>query len=161
MNAINWPVGHEPATAAVHEINRARSAASPEEVWEWLVRPDVWQSYYSNVRNVRPLAGPWPQINLGSRFSWVTFGVPVVTEVTEFEPYKRLAWTGTGRGSSGHHAWLLTPDATGTLIQTEETQRGLLSRLASPYLRRAMRREHQHWVDNLATKAASGRVASA
>jgi hypothetical protein len=38
----------------------------------------------------------------------------VITKVTEFEPYERLAWTGSGRGSRGHHAWILLPEQEGT-----------------------------------------------
>ena len=75
----------------------------------------------------------------------------------EFEPYERLAWTGSGRGSRGHHAWILLPEAGGISIHTEETQRGLPSRILGPFLRPAIRREHQKWVDNLAQIAPSGK----
>ena len=103
MNTVHWPAGHGPAGAAVHEVNNGRSVAPPELVWAWLVRRDLWHSYYANARDVRHIAGPWPKIGLGSQFSWVTFRAPVTTEVTEFEPYERLAWTGSGRGARGHH----------------------------------------------------------
>ena len=157
MSTIHWPAGHEPAGAAIHEVNSGRSVATPELVWAWLVRPDLWHTYYANVRDVRHIAGPWPEIGLGSHFSWVTFRAPVITKVTEFEPYERLAWTGSGRGSRGHHAWILLPEEGGTFIHTEETQRGLPSRILGPFLRPAIRREHQKWVDNLAQIAASGK----
>jgi hypothetical protein len=121
MSTVHWPAGHEPAGAAIHEVNSGRSVATPELVWAWLVRPDLWHTYYANVRDVRHIAGPWPEIGLGSRFSWVTFRAPVITEVTEFEPHERLAWTGSGRGSRGHHAWILLPEEGGTFIHTEET----------------------------------------
>jgi uncharacterized protein YndB with AHSA1/START domain len=153
VSTAHWPTGQEPAGAAIHEVNRGRSDAPVDRVWAWLIRPALWETYYDNVSKVRHMAGPWPEIGLGSRFSWVTFGVPVTTEVTECEPCERLAWTGSGRGSRGHHAWILTPDAGGTIIHTEETQRGLLSRLSSPFLRPRMRREHQTWVDQLAAIA--------
>jgi uncharacterized protein YndB with AHSA1/START domain len=150
MSAVRWPAGHEPTGAVIHEVNCGHSHASPDRVWAWLTRPDQWGVFYNNASSVRSISGDWPQIGLGSRFSWVTFNVRVITEVIEYEPYERLAWTGAGHGSRGHHAWLLTPDASGTIIQTEETQRGLLSRLSSPFLRPRMRREHQNWVDQLA-----------
>jgi hypothetical protein len=107
MSTVHWPAGHEPAGAAIHEVNSGRSVATPELVWAWLVRPDLWHTYYANVRDVRHIAGPWPEIGLGSQFSWVTFRAPVITKVTGFEPYERLAWTGSGRGSRGHHARIL------------------------------------------------------
>jgi hypothetical protein len=150
VSTVHWPTGHEPAGAAIHEVNSGHSEAPPEQVWAWLARPDRWDTYYDNVSKVRHISGPWPELGLGSRFSWVTFGVPVTTEVVEYEPYQRLAWTGFGRGSRGHHAWILTPDARGTTIHTEETQRGVLSKLSGPFLRPRMLREHQNWVDQLA-----------
>lgn len=156
MSTVHWPAGHEPAGAAIHEVNRGRSEAAPEAVWAWLTRPDRWGEFYSNARRVRHLGGHWPEVGLGTRFSWVTFGAPVTTEITEFDPPHRLAWTGSGLGSRGHHAWVLTPAEDGTSILTEETQRGLASTLLSPVLAPAMRRMHQCWVDNLARIAATG-----
>ena len=157
MDQICWPAGHAPRGADVHEVNTAHSGAPADQVWSWLVRPDRWHTYYGNVRDMKHLSGPWPQIELGSRFSWVTFGFPVTTEVTEFEPFQRLAWTGSGRfGARGHHAWLLEEDSAGTIIRTEETQRGLIVRSMRGRLRPAMQREHQRWVDGLALSASSG-----
>lgn len=156
--AVHWPRAHEPAGAAIHITNRGCTTASPEQVWAWLIRPDRWNAYYANARRVRHLAGPWPEVATGSRFSWITFGAPVTTEITEMEPYERLAWTGSGLGSRGHHAWLLTARLDGrTDIHTEETQRGTVSSLLSPALAPAMRVMHQRWVDHLARIAESGR----
>jgi hypothetical protein len=73
MSTVHWPAGHEPAGAAIHEVNSGRSVATLELVWAWLVRPDLWHTYYANVRDVRHIAGPWPEIGPGSHFSWVTF----------------------------------------------------------------------------------------
>ncbi|QNR39528.2 SRPBCC domain-containing protein [Mycobacterium avium] len=158
MSTVQWPAGHEPAGAAIHETNLGASRAAPEAVWAWLVRPDRWHDYYSNAKRMRTRGGPWPGVELGSRFSWVTFGAPVTTEITEYEPQERLAWTGSGLGSRGHHAWVLTARSDGgTDIRTEETQRGAASKLLSPVLAPAMRRMHQRWVDNLARIAESGR----
>ncbi|WP_301149832.1 SRPBCC domain-containing protein [Mycobacterium simiae] len=158
MSIIEWPAGHEVAGAAIHETNVGVSRAAPEAVWAWLVRPDRWGDYYGNAWLVRSCGGRWPEVTLGSRFSWVTFGAPVTTEITEYEPLRRLAWTGSGLGSRGHHAWVLTARTDGgTDIRTEETQRGAASKLLSPVLAPAMRRMHQRWVDNLARIAESGR----
>lgn len=153
---VRWPAGHAPEGAAIHETNLATTSAPPEVVWAQLVRPESWATYYANVRDVRHVSGPWPEIALGSTFSWVTFRIRVTTEVTECVPFERLAWTGGGVGSIGHHAWLLTATHDGgTRIRTEETQRGAVSKLLAPRLRRTMRTWHQRWVDGLATAAAA------
>ena len=57
MSTVHWPAGHEPAGAAIHEVNSGRSVATPELVWAWLVRPDLWHTYYANVRDVRTSMG--------------------------------------------------------------------------------------------------------
>lgn len=154
MTDIRWPVEHRVAGADIHAVNRAVSTASPGQVWQWIVLPDRWSEIYPNAHRVRHLAGPWPEISLGSRFSWITLGAPVTTTVTECEPCERLAWSGTGPGARGHHAWLLQPVAGGGCeILTEETQRGLPVRVLRPVLRPAMQRMHQRWVDALAVTA--------
>jgi uncharacterized protein YndB with AHSA1/START domain len=154
---VRWPDAHVPEGASIYVANHTRTTADPELVWAWLVRPEQWHRFYGNAKRIRHRSGPWPELGLGSRFSWVTFGAPVTTEITEFEPYQRLAWTGAGLGATAHHAWLL--DATGPEweIVTEETQRGLLPRLVRPGMRPAMLRQHQRWIEQLARLADSGR----
>jgi uncharacterized protein YndB with AHSA1/START domain len=157
MGTVNWPAGHEPLDAAINEINTGRSSASPEAVWAWLVRPDRWHVYYNNVRRVHHRSGPWPEIALSSRFSWTTFGARITTEVTECEPFQRLAWSASSPGSRAHHAWLLTAtDDGGTLIYTQETHHGTVARLLSPAMAPFMHRMHQRWVDGLSRIAESG-----
>jgi hypothetical protein len=156
---VRWPEAHAPEGASIHVANRTTTTADPELVWAWLTRPEQWSRFYSNARRVRHRAGPWPELGPGSRFSWITFGALVTTEITEFEPFERLAWTGSGLGASAHHAWLL--DASGDAgdrweIVTEETQRGLLPAALRPGLRPAMLRQHQRWIEQLARLAETG-----
>ena len=154
---VNWPVGHEPLGADVYARNTTDAAAPVEAVWSWLVQPDRWNAFYRNALRVRHVAGPWPRLALGSEFSWITFGAPVTTTVTECDPPHRLGWTGRGLGATGHHGWLLEPAATGCRILTEETQRGIAVRLLRPVLAPAMRTMHQRWVEGAAHIAESGR----
>lgn len=154
---VHWPAGHGPEGASIHVANETLSSAPPEAVWGWLVRPERWRDYYDNARRVRSRSGAWPQVELGSVFSWVTGGVPVTTTITELEPFRRLAWTGQGLGAVGHHAWLLTETPHGgTRILTEETQRGAVLRLLRPVLQRSMGAAHQRWVEGLARAAETG-----
>lgn len=156
--SVRWPEGHAPDGASIYVPNHTRTTADPELVWAWLTRPEQWHRFYSNAKRIRHKAGPWPQLELGSRFSWITFGALVTTEVTEYEPLKRLAWTGQGLGASAHHEWLLVADGPEWQIITEETQRGLLPRLVRPTMRPQMLRRHQRWLDQLARLAESGEM---
>jgi hypothetical protein len=158
MSEIIWPVGLEPAGAPIYAVNDGHSRAPRDAVWSWLVRPDQWPTYYRNARRPRPKSGSWPEVALGSTFTWLTFGAPCTSTVTEFEPLERFAFTGGGLGAVGHHAWVLTDDGKGgTTIHTEETQRGKVIGLFGPLLQSWMRSQHQKWVDNLARIAETGR----
>ena len=155
---MRWPAAHVPEGASIYVSNRTLTTADPELAWAWLIRPEQWSRFYGNARRIRHRSGPWPELALGSRFSWVTFGAPVTTEITEFEPFKRLAWTGTAPGATAHHAWLLDASGPKREIVTEETQRGFLPRLLRPTMRPAMLRQHQSWIDELARLAESGEM---
>jgi uncharacterized protein YndB with AHSA1/START domain len=154
--AISWPDEHRPEVSAFHAVNELRIPAEPELVWAWLSRPDLWPRYYSNARLVRHLAGPWPEVELGSRWRWLTFGALVTSEVVEYEPAERLAWSARVPGGSGHHGWLLRREGGGTFVRTEETQKGLGIRLVKPALRPLMVRFHQRWLEGLSRVASEG-----
>jgi uncharacterized protein YndB with AHSA1/START domain len=154
--AISWPDEHTPEASVFHAVNELQMQAPPENVWAWLTRPDLWPRYYSNARLIRHLGGPWPELQLGSRFRWLTFGALVTSEVTEYAPTERLAWSAKSMAGSGHHGWVLRPEGGGTFVRTEETQRGLGMRLISPGLRPLMTRLHQRWLEGLGRVAAEG-----
>jgi len=156
QTALRWPEGYEPEGAAFHAVNRLEIDAPRERVWAWLARPDLWPSYYPNSRLVRHLEGPWPEVELGSRFRWLTFGALITSEIVECEPTERIAWNAKGIGSRGHHGWLLEKRRGGCRLVTEETQRGWGIRLVRPALRPLMLRYHQRWLEGLARVAAEG-----
>lgn len=154
---ILWPEQHRPEVSRLHAVNEIQVAAPPERVLSWLRRPDLFPTYYRNSRFVKRLDGPWPQVELGSRYRWFTFGVFVVSELVELDPAQgRLAWSAKELGASGHHAWLLRERDGGTHVRTEETQRGWGMALAAPVMRRLMVSQHQRWLEGLARVAAAG-----
>ena len=156
-SAIRWPERHRPEVSSFLAVNELQIAASPERVWAWLTRPDLWPSYYSNARLVRHRGGPWPEVKLGSKFRWLTFGVIVQSEVVEYEPgLGRLAWSAKELGAAGHHGWLLDERDGGTFVRTEETQRGPAITLAKPVMKPLMVRFHQRWLEGLARVSAEG-----
>jgi uncharacterized protein YndB with AHSA1/START domain len=154
--AIRWPEQHRPEVSALYAVNELQIAAPPDRVFAWLRRPDLWPSYYGNSRFVKHLEGPWPEVELGSRFRWFTFGVMVQSVIVEFEPPERLAWSAKELGATGHHGWVLSGRDGGTFVRTEETQRGWGMQLAKPVMSRLMVRYHQKWIEGLARVAAEG-----
>lgn len=153
--AIRWPERHRPEVSLLHAVNEIEIEADRERVFAWLARPELWPSYYGNALLVRHREGPWPNVELGSRFRWLTFGVLVFSEIVEFEPPERIAWSAKELGASGHHGWLLEKRRGGrTFVRTEETQRGWGMRLAAPAMKRLMPRYHQRWLEGLARVAA-------
>lgn len=139
---------------AVRVRNEAVVAASPAALWAELIDAAAWPSWYRNAHDV--VVEPGPRLGPGARFRWRTFGLPVRSVVTEFDPDNgRLAWDGRSLGSTGWHTWQLQPLGDGrTRVVTEEVQRGAAARLVAPLMRRALRREHQHWILAMAQRAA-------
>jgi uncharacterized protein YndB with AHSA1/START domain len=155
-STIRWPAGHRPEDSRFLAVNELAIAADPETVFAWLCRPDLWPSFYANARLVKHLGGAWPRVELGSRFRWVSFGAFVTSEIVEYEPPERLAWSARELGGRGHHGWLLRRDDGGTVVHTEETQRGWGIALVKPALRPLMVRQHQRWLEGLSRVAEQG-----
>jgi uncharacterized protein YndB with AHSA1/START domain len=155
-DAIRWPEELRPEVATFHAVNELQLSADPANVWEWLRRPELWPRYYRNSGFVKHREGPWPAVELGSRWRWITFGVVVESEIVEFEPGRRLAWSAKELGARGHHAWILTPNEGGTFVHTEETQRGWSVAPVKPVMRRLMLRYHQRWLEGLNRVASEG-----
>jgi hypothetical protein len=155
-NQIFWPSGFEPEKCPIHVHNELAMTAAPESVWAWLIRAQLWPTWYPNSADIRFLSGNPPDIALGTRFRWKTFGVTVTSTVLEFVPYERLAWDAHGSGLAAYHAWLIQETEQGCQVITEENQRGLLARLSRALRPKNMERQHQIWLEGLRAKAVSG-----
>ena len=160
-SVIAWPEGHEPEGAAWHAVNELQVDATVDDVFAWLRRPDLWPSYYWNARFVRHRGGTWPEVSSGSRWRWFTFGALINSELVQLDVPApggevRLAWSAHHPGAHGHHAWVLTPNAEGTFIRTEETQHGWAAAIAAPVMSRLQVRLHQRWLEGLAKVAKAG-----
>lgn len=128
-NQIRWPSRYEPANSPVHVHNEISITSSPETVWAWLIRAQLWHTWYPNSANVQFLTGQPPDLALGTRFQWKTFGVTIQSKVLEFIPYERIAWDAHGTGLDAYHAWLIQKTSEGCFVITEESQHGWLARL--------------------------------
>ena len=144
-----WPAGFNPRTAPVYARNEIRTALSAEQLWPALITATRWPQWYPYAQRVS-IAGGGEALTASSHFAWTTLRVRVKTQVTEYEPARRLAWSGRGPGATGYHRWVLTPAAGGgCLVVTEEVQTGLLPRLAARRIRRSLQANHQRWLEGL------------
>ncbi|SCK06182.1 SRPBCC domain-containing protein [Streptomyces sp. WMMB 322] len=148
-----WPRGYEPARSPVFSHNEIRTSLPPERLWPVLIDAANWPRWYSNSRNVSIEPG-YDRLGDGRTFHWTTFGLRVTSTVREFLPPGRLAWDGRALGSRGYHRWEIRPAGDGgSVIVTEEVQRGLAARLIAPLMRRGLHRQHQRWLEGLVRTA--------
>jgi len=153
---INWPGAYEPSRTRVHVSNRLAMKAPISAVWSWLVRAQRWPEWYSNSSNVVFLSGEGPDLALGTRFKWKTFGVAIESKVEEFLPPERIAWSAHGIGVDAYHAWALEETSEGCNVLTEETQNGWVASLGNLLMPNRMHKFHQIWLESLEKHAKSG-----
>ena len=152
---INWPVKYSPDRTRVHVANELDMDVQPEVVWAWLVRAQLWPTWYSNSANVSIKSGG-PDLQAGSSFRWKTFGITLDSKVHEFAPFERLAWSARATGIDVYHAWLIEPTPNGCHVRTEETQNGWLAGLNKATRPNDMSHKHQAWLEGLLARAKTG-----
>jgi uncharacterized protein YndB with AHSA1/START domain len=155
-SGIRWPERYHPARCPIHVSNELAIAAPIEVVWAWLVRAPLWPGWYPNSADVRFLAGAPPDLALGTRFQWKTFGVTIRSTVREFVPCERIAWDAQALGLDVYHAWLLRKTPEGCHVLTEETQHGWVARMGKLLVPGRMHRLHQVWLERLGEQARRG-----
>lgn len=151
-----WPDGSTPDACPVYVRNTQRVAAPPAVVWRWLVRADLWPTWFPGASNVRFEDGGGPELKRGTRVVWGMLNATIRVQVKVCTPPRLLDWEGGAAGVHAYHAWLLEPDGDGTRVVTEETERGPLPWLLRWYLRGALHRAHEQWLESLARVAPTG-----
>jgi polyketide cyclase/dehydrase/lipid transport protein len=142
--------------AVVSVRNEILIPAAPSRVWQWLCRATRWPEWYSNCSWIRIRDDSGPDLKLNTPFVWKTFGVRVRSVVKVFEPYSELGWDATAFGLRAFHGWEITPTDDGCRVITEERQVGALTTMGRWYLRRALLREHQNWLESLRRMSIGG-----
>lgn len=152
---IRWPERYSPARTKVHVRNELEILAPSGVVWAWLIRAELWPTWYGNSKRV-VIEGGGADLHSGARFQWTTFGVRLDSRVEEFVAGERLAWSARAMGIDAYHAWLIENRPSGCYVLTEETQNGWLARLNSSLRPRIMGIQHQNWLEGLQRKAQEG-----
>ena len=153
---IRWPEGYKPEETAVHVRTQLEMPVPPEAVWPWLVRAELWPTWYPDFENV-VIQGGGPDLKAGSRFHWKAFGVTLDSRVEEFVQHERIAWSARSRGIDAYHAWLIERLPSGECrVLTAETQNGTLARLGNALRPRLMGKIQRVWLERLLERARSG-----
>jgi hypothetical protein len=147
---INWPEEYHPENSAVHVVNSLDMDAPADKIWDCLIQATDWPQYYPNASNVEIISGNSEhRLALDTQFRWKTFGMTIETTVVEFQPYERLAWQANMFGMHVYHAWLISEQPNGCHLRTEETQNGLLPRIANLLMPGNIYKQHQIWLEGL------------
>ena len=151
---IIWPENFKPSNSPIFVHNEIEINASPQNIWFWLTAATTWHEWYANASDVKIL-GPSKNNHLmaGTKFKWKTFGAHLESEIVEYVPYKRLAWTAKGFGILAYHAWLIIPTKKGCKVIAEETQHGWMCRLGKLLSPNSMYEHHQLWLEGLKEKS--------
>ena len=170
MHSINWPDEYLPGTTDNFVSNEVIvKDLSAADVWPWLSFAEKWPSYYDNSADIAFHGGAGPELALGTRFSFRTFGFPIEAEVVECEPPEpgkpgRMAWHGWAEGDAETrldviHAWLIEDLPGGRVrILTQESQIGKPAQALAQSRPNTMLNGHQAWLDGLVDAARKART---
>jgi hypothetical protein len=85
-------------------------------VWKLLVDAKNWLSYFSAEDQAKIQTGDLKPA-LGTTFPRVKAGFPISLIITEYDPFRRLAWSTTvdnyETDSNAYHGWVITPTSDG------------------------------------------------
>jgi uncharacterized protein YndB with AHSA1/START domain len=100
-------------------------AAPRQRVWEVLTAFEDWPSWNPDVKSVS-MEGPVAE---GSEFRWKAGPGTITSRIRRLDEPGRILWTGTTFGIKAIHVYTLEPRDGRTLVKSEESYHGLVSRL--------------------------------
>jgi len=170
MTDIIWPQEYLPGTMDNYVSNEIIvPGIGIDAAWRQLNHPLLWPTYYGNASDVVFHGGAGPELRLGTRFRFTTFGFLVEAEVVEHEPPSpgkpaRIAWHGWVEGDADNrldviHAWILEELPGNRLrILTQESQLGKPAKQLAATRPNPMLNAHQEWIEGLAQSARDNTV---
>lgn len=147
MQNILWPTQIDPTHFRVHSYNSIFIDATAQKIWRVLTDAHNWPKWYPNSKNV--FIKNSDILKEGSEFVWKTFGLKVRSKVIEYKEFESVGWTAYELGGFGYHGWRLIEQSGGTLVVTEEVQRGWGVSLLAPLIKHGLQKQHQIWLERL------------
>jgi len=126
--------------------------ASPQSVWKIHTDINSWSQWQPGIRFSK-LEGA---LMAGSVFQWKPGGITIKSTIEVVEPNERIGWTGTAIGTQARHSWTLKPHEDGTLLTTEESMDGWLSKTLKVVMPRFLEESLDTWLQSLKKQAESG-----
>jgi len=144
---IRWPDGFDPETADLFAHNEILVAAPCGRVWAHIVDASAWPQWYPNAHEVALPAGA-KALSQGLVFQWKTFGLSIESRVLEYEPERRLGWTGGAPNETPgfYHTWYLSPENDHCRVVTEEVGKGEGAKAFRAQDEGLMHRGHDLWL---------------
>jgi uncharacterized damage-inducible protein DinB/uncharacterized protein YndB with AHSA1/START domain len=133
--------------------NEIEINATPEQVWQLLVRAKDWIQWYDGIQNIRFEDSAQEALAKDTKVFWNSMGQSLNNTVVEFKPYQALAWQFNEAKIQGHHAWVIIPTATGCRVITDESQTGRLAKLQKIFLPKKLMKQHDKWLRLLKREA--------
>ncbi len=150
---INWPEEYRPEKAKFFVHNEITIYASPQTVWNILIKAEEWPEFYEGAQQVKIKDSETKLLERNTIFSWKTMGLNFESEIKEFEPYSRLSWESRKKSIKGYHAWLILPTQYGCKLITDESQYGFLTFFQKIFVPNKLEKLHQTWLEQIKVKA--------
>jgi hypothetical protein len=127
--------------------------AQPQVVWKIHTDINSWSQWQPGIA-FSEMKGP---LNAGTVFHWKPGGITINSTIEVLEPDQQIGWTGTAIGTQARHIWTLKPHKDGTLLTTEESMDGWLTRILKVVMPRFLDASLDTWLQSLKKQAESGR----
>jgi uncharacterized protein YndB with AHSA1/START domain len=118
-------------------------SATLDTVWSVLTDVKRWPEWQPDVAFARLDHN----LGVGAVFRWKAKGFNITSTIQEFEPGRRIGWTGDSTGMKAIHIWSFEANDTGTRVITEESLSGWLPRVLrifdSKFLEKSLARSLQ------------------
>jgi hypothetical protein len=153
-DARPWRDGYDPTRDPVFAHNSLEIAATPHDVLA-LLRSGRSDTYYPNSSAATDCkTHELVTLALGRAYCWTTFGAEQHMEIVELVDDPResvIAWEGGSAGVTVYHRWIMRPTAKGTLVITEECERGLLPSLGiyRDRMNPSLHAGHELWLNGM------------
>jgi hypothetical protein len=126
--------------------------ATPQAVWKIHTDINSWSQWQPGIASSK-IDGP---LIARTEFQWKPGGMTINSTIDVVEPNERIGWTGTAIGTQAMHIWTLKPHQDGTLLTTEESMDGWLTRVLKVMMPRFLEESLDTWLQSLKKRAESG-----